>query len=59
MIWFCGNIYNEDDRELAKKDLGIEPEEMEKKFYDLCTDFELDTDGNIIPAGVTIQCSDF
>ena len=63
IIWCGGNysIYFKSHREskYIKKNTGFEPEEMNKKFFDLCTDMGLDKEGNIIPAGETIQCDDF
>ena len=56
MIWNNGNcnIYSRFDREKsALKKLGLDRDytlkEMNKMFYDLCTDFKLTREGKIIP----------
>ena len=49
------SIYITICRKHAEKDLGLEPEEVAKKFYDLCTDFGLDIKGKIIPDKAVIE----
>ena len=64
IIWERGinTIYVQSSREyLAKKENGLDrdytAEEMNKKFYDLCTDFCLDINGDYIQG--TLVVSDF
>ena len=52
-----GFIYKASERGYAKKVYGIE--NIDKKFFDLCTDFGLTKEGEIIPKGSTIECDDF
>ena len=33
--------------------------DIDKKFYDLCTDFGLTKEGEIIPKDEVVQCDDF
>ena len=58
IIWFGAfSIYSKFDREneyYTKEYTGLEPEEMKKKFFDLCTDMGLDIEGNIIPEGKNV-----
>ena len=58
------NIFSAEHREKkALKKEGLDrdytPEEMHKKFYDLCTDFGLTKEGKIIPGDKTLLCDDF
>ena len=48
-------IYSLYDRIHAEED-GIK--DIEKKFFDLCTDFGLTKEGKIIPEGAIVQCED-
>ena len=65
MIWGAGkNIYLQENREkMALKKYGLDRDytasEMNKKFFDLCTDFGLTKEGEIIPEGQTVLCDDF
>ena len=40
-------------------DRDFTAEEMNKMFFDLCTDFKLTKEGEIIPEGQTIVCDGF
>ena len=59
MIWSGGgrNIFKNECRNDAQKDFKIK--DIEKKFFNLCTEFGLDKDGKTIPEGTTLLCDDF
>ena len=48
------SIYDKYDRDDAEKRLGSKGKDMDKKFFDLCTDFGLTKEGEIIPKDVVV-----